>query len=185
MGRYPIDPTLFLFTSETVSPSTESVVIIGRRAKVVLPTAEEKAIQWRYTENEPAADWINPDFNDSSWKKGPAGFGEKDTPSAIIGTEWTSHHIWLRNTFVVDGTPEAALLRYHHDDEVEVYINGKQIFSRGRWSTFYADWKLSPEALAALKPGENSIAVHCHEDAGGQYIDVGLTVLGQSPISAQ
>lgn len=186
MGRYAFDPTLSFVVSSTLEARTsgESAAVIGRRAKVVLPTAEEKAIDWRYTESEPDADWMQPNYDDSRWKRGPAGFGEPGTPGGILGTEWTSHHIWLRNTFVLDGTPEAALLRYHHDDELEVYINGKEIFRRGRWSTFYADWKLPPEALSALQPGENTIAVHCHEDAGGQFIDVGLTVLGPSPISA-
>ena len=43
-------------------------------ALAILPTSREKAQAWLYVTDAPPAGWERPDFNDSSWKKGPGGF---------------------------------------------------------------------------------------------------------------
>jgi predicted amidohydrolase YtcJ len=144
----------------------------------VVPTSRERPQTWRYTVDKPAGDWYKDDFDDSEWKEGKGGFGTKGTPGAVVGTEWKTDDIWLRRTFLL---PDAALgdlhLYLHHDEDAEVYLNGVLALKVPGFTTEYGEAPISEKARAALRPGKNTIAVHCHQTTGGQYIDVGLVTL--------
>ena len=78
--------------------------------------------------SQPAANWIQPQFDDSGWTKGKAAFGTKDMKR--IGTEWnTEEH--LGTPFSVnlnqDLTNDIIYLRYSHDDVFELYLNGEKL----------------------------------------------------------
>ncbi len=141
----------------------------------IVPTSREKAQTWRYTLDKPGDDWFKADFKDAAWKEGKGGFGTKGTPGAFVGTEWKTDDIWIRRDCML---PEDALadlqLLVHHDEDVEVYLNGVLAFKAPGYITDYEDAPVSKEARAALKAGKNTIAVHCKQTTGGQYIDVGL-----------
>ena len=62
----------------------------------------------------------------------------------------------------------------HHDEDMEVYINGVLALKTPGFITQYDAFPLTPQGMAALKPGKNLIAVNCHQTAGGQYVDFGL-----------
>ena len=90
-------------------------------------------------------------------------------------TPWNSADIWLRREFVLEaGKLTAPQLRMHHDEDAEVYINGVLAARTTGFTRDYEEFDIRPEARAALKPGRNVLAVHCHQTAGGQYIDMGL-----------
>jgi hypothetical protein len=65
-------------------------------------------------------------------------------------------------------------LLVHHDEDVEIYINGVLAAKADGFTTAYDFLPLAPAARAALKPRDNILAVHCRQTGGGQYIDVGM-----------
>lgn len=143
---------------------------------VVVPTAREQVSVWRYTFEAPSENWFKPDFDARNWKEGPGGFGTAFTPGSVVRTEWKSPAIWLRRDFdLPDGPTEGLVLVIHHDEDAEIYLNGVLAASVRGYTTDYEDVAIRPEALKALKPGRNVIAIRCRQTGGGQYIDAGLS----------
>ncbi len=141
----------------------------------VMPTAKEKSLTWRYTLEKPAENWHKPDFKDTNWKEGAGGFGTRQTPGAVVRTVWNTPNIWLRRTFELpENAPKELHLLLHHDEDAEVYLNGVLAAKVRRYVTDYEEVAIDPKALEMLHPGKNTIAVHCKQTGGGQYIDAGL-----------
>lgn len=128
---------------------------------------------WHYTVDTPASDWASPGFDDAAWKTGNAGFGTH-VPNSEAKTPWTTGDIYLRRTFTVAKVPPSLRLAVHHDEDVEVYLNGTRVFAEKDFLTNYKNVVLPATAVKALHVGNNVIAVHCHQTVGGQFIDVGL-----------
>lgn len=142
----------------------------------VLPSSESEAQLWRYTTQAAPEGWALPEFDDSQWVEGPGGFGTTGTPGSVVRTEWATPDLWIRRQF--DYTPQAfdiAMLRIHHDEDAQVYVNGQEVLAvTGGYTTSYVLMDVTDALRAALVEGVNTIAVHCHHREGGQYIDVGI-----------
>jgi hypothetical protein len=119
------------------------------------------------------------DFDDSAWTSGPGGFGTRNTPGAVVRTVWNTPDIWLRRTFELPAGFTAGNPRFliHHDEDAEVYLNGVLALKIDGYSTDYEAAPMTPAGRSALRPGRNTLAVHCHQTGGGQYIDVGIVDL--------
>lgn len=145
------------------------------KISVILPAADTRPAMWSYTTTRPAGEWMAPGFNDSTWKHGESGFGTAGTPGAAIGTTWQTDDIWLRREVNLPALDRGHIQAWlHHDEDVEVYINGVLAVKAGGFVTSYDALPLLPAGQAALKPGKNLIAIHCHQTSGGQYVDFGL-----------
>jgi len=141
-----------------------------------------KDADWRYTTERPQSGWEQTDFDDSGWKDGKAGFGLPGTLGGKIGTEWRSEHIWLRRAFKAESAlpPESIGVLACHDEDVEVYLNGAPI-ARGR--NYVTDFVFLPSTpvKSGVIAGWNTLAVHCRQTIGGQYIDVALVETTPDP----
>ncbi len=145
----------------------------------LLADARKGAQAWSYTFEEPkAADWMSLEYElqheRNGWKRGPSGFGRRGTPGTVVRTEWHGQDIWLRREFEVRAAPRTLTLWIHHDENAEVYLNGKLIKTLSGYKVRYEAIELGREAAEILREGTNVVAIHCRNTGAGQYIDAGL-----------
>jgi hypothetical protein len=137
------------------------------------------AKEYRFTIADPGPDWTAETKDDSGWSSGLAPFG-----NALPGirTAWSSDDIWLRQQFDCEtATIKSGALVIFHDEDAEVYVNGRLIWKRGGFTTGYQAFTVTEALKKALKKGRNLLAVHTHQTVGGQFID--LALLCQQPES--
>ena len=140
---------------------------------------------WRYTTQEPAADWMKPGFDDSAWQQGRGGFGAGNVHGSPIGTAWTTPDIWIRRVVELPAElPDNLCLRMHHDEDAEVYVNGLLAAKAKGHVTGHERFAIGAAGKAALRPGKNLLAAHCHQTRGGQFIDVDIVEGRPGPVRA-
>jgi len=140
--------------------------------KTLLPLSTEEAWQAKYTTTPPAKGWEQNDFNDKSWQTGAGAFGTPDHQATK--TNWDADDIWVRREFSL---PELAptdplFLIYFHDDDFELYLNGKEIVNTGNRARREVVLKIDASLLN--ESGNNVIAAHCRDRGGLAYVDFGL-----------
>jgi hypothetical protein len=66
-------------------------------------------------------------------------------------------------------------LKLRHDEDAEIYLNGHPVAMLTGFSTDYIT-TLTDGLSKAVVVGDNLPAIHCHNTAGGQFIDTGIDV---------
>jgi hypothetical protein len=175
-GLMTYDRELVKMDEARIAEAARKLYLTPPEVRTLVETSEKSPHDWRYTTTKPAENWAQPDFDDSAWQNGPAGFGTEGTPGAVVRTVWDKSDIWLRRKIQLDSLPENGdiMLHIHHDEDAEIYLNGKLVRRLRGHTTSYRPVGLTSGSRDILQPGENTIAVHCHQTRGGQYIDVGL-----------
>jgi hypothetical protein len=139
----------------------------------LVPASDEENYSVKYTETQPADNWMQPAFNDDQWQSGVAPFGNENGAK----TKWTSSNLWVRRSFNLQQIPSGPLfLKLNHDDNIEVYLNGEKIFNREGWVHKYIYIPVTDVIKQKLKKGTNILAIHVANTAGGQWLDAGLVI---------
>jgi aldose 1-epimerase len=147
-------------------------LLIGAPPVVRPRVAAGPAAVWRYTTALPDSAWATPAFDAAGWRIGHAPFG--DSADIPVTTRWNTPDIWLRRTFTLADTAwSAPYLRLAHDDSADVYLNGTLVGSYGGWTSAYRLFPINA-ARARFRAGANLVAVHVHQDRGGQVFDLGI-----------
>jgi hypothetical protein len=158
---------------------------VGIGAEVLVATNSV----WKYLDDgsNPGTAWRAANFNDSSWRSGPAELGYEDGDEATLvrfGTDAANKHIttYFRRAFNVPATNgiTSLLLSLLRDDGAVVYLNGSEVF-RSNMPETNIDYQTlattivgSPEesyyyyktiAATNIKTGANIIAVEVHQSA--------------------
>lgn len=145
----------------------------------IVPDSRVQPQEWTYRLDNATGGWNDVGFNPTeAWAKGPGGFGEMGTPGSFVRTEWKTKQLFVRKEFTLDQLPKGLALSLHHDEDVEVFLNGVSVYKAPRYLRDYARIELPPEALKPLKVGTNVIAAHVKQTSGGQYLDLGLLETG-------
>jgi hypothetical protein len=166
---------------EQAPPLTPAATKLSWRVLVGAFPDGERSRAWHYVTEAPAAEWMQPDFDDHDWQSGRGGFGKKAGWEQRTQTPWTGRDIWLRQSFPYDGAEFSnGALVIHYDNATEVYVNGRQVWHAEGWNDDYAGFDITEPLRPALQRGENTIAIYCHQDEGGQFIDAAL-LLGVEP----
>jgi hypothetical protein len=98
---------------------------------------------WRFTTERPPAGWERESFDDSRWKEGEPGFGNRGLPplqQAKVKTPWNEPEIWTRARLDLDRIPERLAIRWSHDEDAEVHVNPRDGEDCRRW---WKDWRKS------------------------------------------
>src|SRR5690606_31933674 len=144
------------------------------RYQTIIPHAtEEGKPQVKYIEKAQNGGWSALDFEDSNWKEGVLPISDN---KAVSGTFWESDNIWVRREFSLGKRDESEplFLKLHHDDNVEVYLNGVLVFERDGWNNRFEYFDISSKAKGVLREGKNVLAIHLKNTAGGRFLDFDL-----------
>jgi hypothetical protein len=163
-----VDGPGYIDAGLAVLAAFEATVLVGD-ARAAAPA------DWSYTTSDPGQDWARPDFDASAWVQGKAPFGT--SADIAMTTPWADPDIWMRTTFTSASAATRYALGNLHDDGMEAYLNGTPILTATGWNGGYDETLLSEAARGAIVAGKNVLAVHCHNDDGPQFIDLGLYAL--------
>jgi hypothetical protein len=163
VGLLKVDGRTYKFLGELEYPQ-----------ETILTPGEDRPADCRYTLQKPDGAWTDEAYDDRPWTSGSMPFGKGWGND--FATAWDTREIWARRTFdLADTDIKELMLLLRHDDDVEVYLNGRRIYDcthcyLGRIKAY----PVPDEVKQTLRKGRNTLALHCINPSGNAWLDVGL-----------
>lgn len=89
----------------------------------------------------------------------------------------------MRRSFTLpEDIPAKLSFSVLHDEDAEIYVNGVLAATLPGFNNSYDSVPMNSSGRAALKPEQNTLAVHVHQTVGGQGIDVGIISATAQPL---
>ena len=149
--------------------------LLGKESEAlqtIIPAGDEAAYSVKFVTVAPSQDWEKENFDDSKWKTTQAPFGDNESAK----TKWTEGDLWVRRTFNLAGVNINELyLRMQHDDNVQVFLNGEEIYKCNCWNGKVENYKMNDAVKSKFKKGKNVLAIHISNTAGGSWLDAGFS----------
>lgn len=163
---------------------------------------------WKYEDGRtfPGEGWVEPGFDDSGWKSGPAelGYGDGDEATLLAYGPDPDHKnltAWFRHAFEIDDPATFDPLRISLlcDDGARVFLNGREIIRHGLPDGSISPTTLSNRTIAGLdetlyrvftfraaglplRSGSNQLAVEVHQNEGrSSDLSFALEILARAP----
>ena len=187
-GYLTYDRKVLKFDAAVLSKAHAKVYAAARRSATV-PHGKIRSVvyspacaEWAWTTGDAPDGWTAPSFDDSSWARGKAGFGNANIvkdhgDTAKVATTWSTPVIRLRRVFQSDGAKgfAAVTLNMFHDEDVVVWLNGERLFCAKGYNSAYEPFPVDAELFSRLlRVGANTLAVEVRQTVGGQYFDLSL-----------
>ncbi|MBA3344940.1 MAG: hypothetical protein H0T44_06505 [Gemmatimonadales bacterium] len=149
---------------------------------------------WRYLVSAngsfplPIADFDEPDYEDTGWSTGAAGFGQDDGPGGnqcdlvlnASATVWpTGTEILIRKPFSVPDGVSSVQVSVAVDNDAKVFVNGTDV-TASAGAELNGDGFVSHEGCptqgsfvftAPVTDGVNWLAIHARDRGGSSYVD--------------
>jgi hypothetical protein len=161
-----------------------------RRWTELSPTGVDAPVSWRVRFDPPgdsnALSWTMPDAPDEpGWQEESAPFGQAGDAGFKTRTRWPGGDLWMRREFRLPGAftaLQSPRIRATYSGPTEVYLNGVLACRLPGNVRGYENVAIAPEALAALRPGRNVLAVHTRAPRSPRpearvHVDAGLIEL--------
>ena len=128
--------------------------------------------------------WTNTIYNDAGWSTMAMPCGSA-WPQDNKGTKWEgeNNRYWFRRPFLLTSIDKTKTytLQFVHDDDYEIYINGKLLRSETGWHDNYSSPKYCIVPAEDLNVGENVIAARVTQFTGGSLFDCRLIATASTP----